>query len=106
MSEKGLSRRELIKRGVVLSVVASAPAALFTGCGSGELRCNDESALSTAERDARHGAGYAERAADRARACSGCNFYQAAGANACGSCTVVRGPIHPEGSCNLFVARA
>lgn len=101
-----IGRREMVRRTVLLTVVASAPAAWLSACGGGELACDDESALSAAERDARRNAGYAEHAADPARACAGCTFFQAGGANACGACTVVRGPIHPAGSCNLFAPRA
>lgn len=104
MSEKKSSRREMLERTVVLTVAAGLPLGLLA-CGGGELRCNDESSLSTADRDARRASGYTERASDATRACTGCNFYTAT-PNACGSCVVVRGPIHPAGSCNLFVARA
>lgn len=102
-----LSRREMIRRTVALTVLAATPAALLSACGGPEeLSCRDESALSNADRDGRRNAIYIDRATDASRACSGCNFYQAAAANTCGGCTVVRGPINPAGSCNLFVARA
>jgi hypothetical protein len=105
MSETKSTRRTLLTRAVFFGAAASAPMTLLSACGGGELSCNDGSELSTAERDARRNAAYAERATDPARACSGCMFFQAAGAEACGSCSVVRGPIHPRGSCNLFAPR-
>lgn len=105
MRDERLTRRELVRRTVFLSVVASVPAGLLSACGGGELECTDESALSSSERDARRAARYEDRSRDADRTCSQCSLYQAASAETCGSCTVVRGPINPHGSCSLFVAR-
>jgi hypothetical protein len=98
------TRRQLLRSVIALPVIAALPTAL-SACGGGVPRCTDESSLSSADRDARRGARYEERASDPARACSGCTFFTSAGAEACGSCSVVRGPINPGGTCTLFAAR-
>lgn len=105
MGENRIGRREMLKRTVHLSVLAGAAPALLSACGGGELTCDDDSALSAADRTARQGAHYVDRAPDPSRACERCNFYQAGAANQCATCTVVRGPIHPQGTCQLWAAR-
>ncbi len=106
MSRSALATRRQLLRGVItLPVLAVIPSALGA-CGGGGPRCTDESSLSTADRDARRGARYEDRATDATRACSGCSFFTSAGAEACGSCSVVRGPINPGGTCTLFAARS
>lgn len=105
MSENRIGRREMLKRTVHLTVLAGAAPALLSACGGGELTCTDESALSAADRTARHGAQYADRAPDASRACAQCSFFQAGAAEQCGTCAVVRGPIHPQGTCQLWAAR-
>lgn len=106
MSENRIGRRAMMKRTVHLAVIAGAAPALLSACGGGELTCTDESSLSEADRTARRGAQYVDRSTDPSRACERCNFYQAAAPGQCGGCTVVRGPIHPQGTCQLFAARA
>ena len=41
-----------------------------------------------------------------AKNCTNCQFYEAApSAGQCGGCTIVPGPIHPEGYCNSWAAK-
>lgn len=106
MSER-ISRRVFLARGVAFGAVAGA--VLTVGCGGGEeaLSCTDVSGLSAAEQAARSGLGYVDASPHGAQKnCLNCNFYQAGAANACGSCTLVKGPIHPNGYCNSWAAKA
>lgn len=105
MSER-ISRRVFLARGVAFGAVAGA--VLTVGCGGEEtLTCTDVSGLTPAEQAARTGLGYVDASPHGAQKnCLNCNFYQAGAANACGSCTLVKGPIHPSGYCNSWVAKA
>lgn len=100
-----IGRREALRLTVLGSVGLSALGLSACSGGSAGLDCSDVSGLSAADASFRSGQGYTERSTRSGRNCAGCNFYTAAGANACGTCTVVRGPINPEGYCNLWVAR-
>lgn len=85
---------------------ASGLAMLGVGCGGEEaLTCNDTSGLSAAEQSTRSGAEYVDTSPHGvSKQCLNCNFKQNLTANACGTCTVVPGPIHPNGYCTLWVA--
>ena len=103
-NEPRIARRAMVKRVLSLTVLAAVAPATLAACGGGELACDDVSGLSPADRSARDAAQYRDRSADPSRRCAQCTFFQAAG-DQCGSCTVVRGPIHPEGTCQLFAPR-
>lgn len=98
-----ISRRDALRLTVLGSVGLGLAAC--SGGGASGLDCSDVSALPASDASFRSGQGYMERSTRSGRNCEGCNFYTAAGANACGSCTVLRGPINPAGYCNLWVAR-
>jgi hypothetical protein len=42
---------------------------------------------------------------DATKRCSGCLHYLPAAPNKCGGCKVVKGPINPDGNCNLYAAK-
>lgn len=97
-------RRDVLR----LAVIGGAGAALI-GCGGGEPEgpvCTDTHTLSSADADFRRGQGYVDRSTRPGRNCDGCNFYTAGAPAACGTCTLIRGPISPLGYCNLWVQRA
>lgn len=100
------TRRDVLKLMVVgAGALPVLGLAACSGGGGGGLSCDDTSGLPANDADFRRAQGYVEHSTREGRNCAGCNFYTAAGANACGSCTVVRGPINPEGYCNLWVQR-
>jgi hypothetical protein len=102
-----MARREVLRHLLVLSASAAVPA-LLVGCDkSGPPSCNDVTGLSPDDVAIRNqSAGYAERSADPAKKCSACLQFKPAAPNACGGCTVVKGPINPEGTCKLWVAKS
>lgn len=102
-----ITRREMLGRGLLLGAVATVGTNLFlTACGgSSSLDCTSTAGLSAGDIATRTGNQYADTSADAAKKCSGCNFYTGVGAAACGTCTVVKGPINPGGSCRLWVAK-
>jgi hypothetical protein len=110
MSDQKMGRRDMAKRALmVLGAAAIAPSVL-AACGGeesgGGLTCTDTSGLQPAEITARQSQAYVDASPHADKRCNNCRFYQAGQANACGTCQVVRGPIHPQGYCNLWVAQA
>lgn len=66
--------------------------------------CTDVTGLSPEDVTQRlNTAGYADNSPDPAKKCSGCAQFQAG--SGCGTCKVIKGPINPEGTCKLWVAR-
>ena len=106
--ETKIGRRGAMKRALtVLGAAAVAPTLLAAaGCGSEEegLTCTDTSGLTPPQIATRESQAYVDATANPNEKCSNCNFYTAGQPNACGSCSVIGGPIHPDGYCNLWAA--
>jgi len=46
---------------------------------------------------------YTDQAAEPARVCKNCvQYVEASEAGACGTCKLIKGPIHPRGTCAVF----
>ncbi len=104
MQEKELSRRMALK---CLTVVPTA-AVVLSACGKKTEpdSCQDVSALSDAEKSARSALQYTDRSPNADKYCSICTFWRPASDPAqCGSCQLVKGPIHPKGYCTGFAAK-
>lgn len=101
-----MGRREMLVRTMRSSILAGAAPTLFAACSGGELTCTDTGGLAANDREARLAARYVDRAPDPARSCERCSFFQAGPASQCATCSVVRGPIHPDGTCQLWVSRS
>ncbi len=99
--EKLITRRDIL-RIALGSAGAVAGVSVIAGCGGG-LDCNDTSGLSAEDIAARTGAGYVERSTNGNRRCLNCTVYTSAGTEACGSCTMIPGPINPYGYCTRWI---
>lgn len=95
-----------MQRRMFLAGSTSVIALTVIGCGSSAPNCESPEGLTDAHRTQRTAQHYRERAGDRTRNCATCNFFTAAGENACGDCTLGLGPVNPDGVCDGFVARA
>lgn len=95
-----------MRRRTFLSGSSTVLALTVIGCGSSGPNCENPPGLTEAQRTQRTTLHYRERSGDRARNCAGCNFFTAAGENACGECTLNMGLVNPDGVCDSFVARA
>lgn len=102
--EPRIPRREALRRLALYSAAATAPGWL-TAC-SKKLTCTDVTGLSPEDVRMRNEvAAYVDQAPDPSKKCNNCLQFVAGAQNACGTCKVVKGPIHPEGWCKLFVAK-
>lgn len=129
MSEtKPLNRREFMERAAVLGALTLGAGTLLAACeqpagdapagGQGQeqaqapaadegFSCDDPedlAGLSEAELQTRTANNYVEPSPEADQQCDNCGLWQepAAGED-CGGCTVVQGPIHPEGWCSIWV---
>lgn len=99
MTEQRLTRRGLLCGGGLVAVATFA-------CQKREYSCMDASQLPAPDAQARGAIKYVDRAADPNRQCDACQHWRPADKDNCGGCAVVRGPIHPLGTCQLFAKRA
>lgn len=105
MDTHKLSRREFIERALALGAVAVGAGVVLQGC-SKPLDCSDTTGLSADDAATRTNNGYVEATTTPGQTCANCQLYTAGAANACGGCTVVKGPINPSGWCRIWVQRA
>lgn len=98
-----IKRRDVL-RGIVHSLTV-LPAATALGCG-GSTDCTDTSQLSPQEAQQRTDQNYLDTSPDPQKLCTLCEQYIPAEKSGCGGCKVLKGPINPKGSCNLFVKKA
>jgi hypothetical protein len=93
------------------SLLVSAGSLMFAaGCKKASAApdsCAETSSLSTDERAVRVSLGYSDRAADASKACRSCQqWVEPSTDGACGGCKLLKGPIHPAGTCKAFAPKA
>jgi hypothetical protein len=101
--------RPLIARRRLVLVVPSVLAALAAvACEKKEPgSCTSTLGLDQSEIKVRTSLGYQDRGPDPKRHCSDCQQYvQPPSVDQCGSCKVMKGPVHPRGTCNVFTPKA
>ena len=123
MSKK-LSRKEFLKLMGLIGVAGIGSSAVLTSCGgdkggetapaaqksepapkaaSGDDPCGDLSGLTEVDIKTRENLKYAAVSADPKKECTLCNFW--IDGSPCGKCQIIKGPIHPKGTCNSFVPK-
>ncbi|RJQ22614.1 MAG: hypothetical protein C4560_02175 [Nitrospiraceae bacterium] len=65
--------------------------------------CADISGLTEQEKQTRVANSYVGKSTIEGKQCSNCNLFSSG--TPCGTCSLVRGPINPDGYCNAWVAR-
>ena len=104
MRDHELSRRSVLR---ILSAVPAAAALAACSKKEESLSCTDVSGLSEAEKTARSSLQYTDNGTNAKQLCEGCMHYRpGAASNQCGTCAIVKGPIHPKGYCTAWVAKA
>lgn len=91
-----MTRRELL---------AMLPAALVACRRADALpaTCADEGSLAQADVATRATLGYTDASPFEDKSCAGCHhFVLADQSGACGTCSLLKGPIHPRGYCKAF----
>jgi hypothetical protein len=93
-----------VTRRHLLLVAPAAALAFAAACKKGApASCNDKSGLTPADVSAREALAYVDRSTDMTQLCVKCRQYLPGPASdACGSCKIMKGPIHPNGTCRAF----
>ncbi len=117
MKNQELNRRAFLKNVTLLgSVVAGG--SLLSACGGGDdapapmadapaeapmaaeaAGCSDLSGLTDQEKSMRTTLQYVEVSEVEGKNCTNCSFYTQEEGAACGGCTLIKGPIAPNGYC-------
>lgn len=107
MSAPLMSRRSAMLNTLAITTGALLPvSALLAGCKKPELVCTDTTGLSSDEIATRGTLKYVDRTTDPAKPCSACQQYKPAQmSGTCGGCILVKGPIHPDGGCNVWAKK-
>lgn len=124
---KSVSRRSFIQKISAFGLASLGASSVLTGCGSDDsgdssssdasatastdLECNDLSGLSESEKERRaaqvDALQYVEQTERPDQNCANCLFYQQpTGDSACGACQLFPGPVHPNGWCSTWQAKA
>jgi len=124
LTREKMNRRQFVKRAGVFGL-AGVAAVYLPGCGKDQAEelgskphnavsaameaadpCNDISQLTPDERTTRSTFKYEPRAKDATKLCVTCNFWiPDPKGGLCGTCTLVKGPVHPKGSCMSWVEK-
>lgn len=105
MSEKKMSRRELLGATLFAGAAAAFGSSVLTACGGSGPTCTDTTGLSQGDIATRTANLYVDVSTEAVKNCNSCNFFRGAGDNACGTCQVIKGPISPAGNCRLWAAK-
>lgn len=127
MEKNSINRKDFFKKMGILSVGALSASTLISACGGGgeapksEMAtepmapaakadtnpCSDLSGLTDQEKGTRDALGYIAKTENPDQVCTNCNFWQKpTGDSPCGGCTLMKGPINPEGWCKSWFAKA
>jgi hypothetical protein len=101
-----LDRRAFLERAALLGAATMAGGVFVTACSKPAFACMDVTGLSEEEVAKRAELQYVDATTRAGMNCVGCQFYTAAAEGACGGCTILAGPIHPEGWCSTWAAKA
>jgi hypothetical protein len=97
-----ISRRKLL--------ASLGGALLASGCKSAiapPSSCDDTTRLTEEERGVRKALAYADRSTDPSKACKSClQWVPPPSEGSCGGCKLLKGPVHPDGTCKAFVVKA
>lgn len=99
------SRRAFLRQGLGQGALGLVVLASGVGCGKMRFTCTDTSGLLESDKALRVTLAYADTAADPNKKCQDCVQWSAPPQGGCGSCKVMRGPVHPEGTCNVFAKK-
>jgi hypothetical protein len=98
-----MTRRDLLRAG------AAGVAVCFgaTACTEDPFACMDTTGVSANDQTTRVALSYVDASPEPAKPCHRCTQWLPASASGtCGGCKILKGPIHPNGSCKAFAAKS
>jgi hypothetical protein len=99
----GITRRQLLR----LTMTVSAAAAGVAACKGApkELVCSDTTGLAVADVQLRKAVAYVDKSANPEKTCLSCEQFVVGPEGRCATCKVVKGGVHPQGTCNVWQAK-
>ena len=101
-ANNSFSRRQWLQ-GVGVGLVAIGLPGL--GACKKELACSDTAGLSDAELAMRNAQAYQDKSPEADKLCVGCQLFVPASPTECGKCSLIKGPISPNGYCKAWVKK-
>jgi len=97
----------LTRRRLLVVAPATLAALVLAGCEKKEpAACTSTLGLTQDEIKTRMSLAYHDRSPDPKKHCIDCQQYVAPPkVDECGTCKVMKGPVHPRGSCTVFVLK-
>ena len=95
------SRRALLQS-VAASLLSLGGLGSLGGCGKREFACTGVVGISLDDVKTRQTLAYVDRSTDPEKTCEKCQQFVPVSSDACGTCKVMKGPIHPSGTCKSF----
>jgi hypothetical protein len=121
MKDEKVSRKDFLKQLGMFGAVSVGASSILSACGGGgdqkesgngggmqkeaaaDDPCTDLSGLSDQEKQTRDQFQYVGKSPNPDKLCSNCALYtQPEGDSPCGGCTLVKGPINPNGYCTAW----
>jgi hypothetical protein len=107
MSDASLSsRRAFLRQSLGQGTLGLVVLVAGGGCGKMRFTCTDTSGLSDTDKQQRVTLAYTDTSADPNKLCKDCVQWLPPQGSGCGACKVMKGPVHPEGTCNLFAKKS
>ena len=106
MSDTKMTRRTYLK--TIAAGFAAVSVGGLAACkgGAKDLTCTDTTGLSEMDMTLRKSLAYVDKSPHADKDCTNCVQYVPGSADACGSCKLVKGPIHPKGYCISWSAKS
>jgi hypothetical protein len=98
----GAGNRRVARRDLLRAAGGLLALGGLTACGKKAFTCTDTVGMAAGDALARQALAYVEPSMDPTKECSACQQYVRASDDGCGTCKLVKGPIHPKGSCKAF----
>ncbi len=107
MSLRQITRREALRLCGGAGAAVGVLGVLDIGCKKEpSFACLDTTGLTPDEVQARTTLAYVDTATEPGRNCVACQQYVAPpSGSGCGTCKVLKGPVHPQGGCKVFSAK-
>ena len=75
-------------------------------CSKKQFTCTDVTGLTPDDIQARTTLAYSDFSTDVKKTCATCQQFVEANKEGCGTCKILKGPVHPNGSCKSFALKA
>lgn len=107
MSDRSRAPIFLSRRSVSVVLSVAVVSGVLSACKKEEpASCASSPNLLPQEIQQRRALGYADRSPDPQKSCATCQHYlPSSDPTQCGGCALLKGPIHPKGTCTAYLRK-